>query len=261
MTDANHGHDTGGRLSRLIYSSIGAKIVMAVTGVILVGFLVVHMLGNLQIYLGPDTMNHYAQTLKGTAPLLWGVRITLLVSIVLHIASAIRLKKMNGDARPQPYAAPRRYRVSGPAARMMLLSGLVVLAFIVYHLLHFTIGAAHPEHFNLHEVFDVATQSWAHSENEALIARLPEQMVRHDVYSMFVRSFMNPAIAGAYVVAQLLLAMHLSHAVSSMLHTLGLSKGTGPRARNDAIGRAVALVIVLGNLSFPIAVQAGLLHL
>ncbi|MCY1006085.1 succinate dehydrogenase cytochrome b subunit [Nannocystis pusilla] len=257
MTDAKRP----GRLSTLARSSIGAKIVMATTGVILVGFLVVHMLGNLQIYLGPDTMNHYAQTLKGTPALLWGVRAVLLVSLVLHVLAAVRLKGLNNAARPQAYAVPRRYRVTSSAARFMLLSGLVVLAFIVYHLLHFTVGATNPADFNLHEVLDVATQTWVRNDNEQLIAKLPPELVRHDVYSMFVRGFQNPLIAGTYIVAQLLLAMHLSHAVASMLHTLGLSKGTAERERNINIGRAVAAVIVLGNLSFPIAVQAGLVHL
>lgn len=257
MTDTTRA----GKLSTLTNSTIGAKIVMAVTGVILVGFLVVHMLGNLQVYLGPDALNHYAQSLKATPPLVWGVRGVLLVSLVAHVWAALRLKKINDAARPQPYAVPRRYRVTSPAARFMLLSGLVVLAFIVYHLLHFTVGTVQANNFNLHEVLDVATQTWVRSDNEALLAKLPPHMVRHDVYSMFVRGFMNPLVAGSYIVAQLLLGMHLSHAVASMLHTLGLSKGTDARERNIRVGRAIAAVIVLGNLSFPIAVQAGLVHL
>lgn len=257
MTDAKRPGGPG----RLMNSTIGAKIVMAVTGVLLVGYLVVHMLGNLQVYLGADTMNRYGQTLKGTLPLLWGARITMLVSIVLHIAAALRLKKINTAARPIAYAAPRQYRVTTPFARWMLFSGVVVLAFIVYHLLHFTLGVAHAEHFHLYEVFDVPSQAWVRSDNATLIESLPPHMIRHDVYSMFVRGFMNPIVAGAYVVAQLLLGMHLSHAVASMLDTLGLSKGTAERARNVALGRAVALVIVLGNLTFPIAVQAGLVRL
>lgn len=254
MTDAK-------RLSTLSNSTIGAKIVMAVTGVILVGFVIVHMLGNLQIYLGPDSINHYAQSLAATPALVWGVRGVLLVSLVLHILAAVRLKKINTDARPQAYATPRRYRVTTPAARAMLFSGVLVLAFIVYHLLHLTVGLTNPEHYNLHEVLDVATQTWVRSDNQALIARLPQEMVRHDVFSMTVRGFMNPLVAGAYVVAMVLLAMHLSHAVSSMLHTLGLSKGAAARARNINIGRAIAAVVIIGNLSFPIAVQAGLVHL
>lgn len=257
MSDDNRA----GLLSRLLNSSIGAKIVMATTGGILVFFLLVHMLGNLQVYLGADTFNHYGQTLKGTPPLLWGTRITLLVSVVLHIAAAIRLKKRSDAARPQPYAAPRRYRVSTPAARLMLLSGLVLLAFIVYHLLHFTLGVAHAEYFHFREIFQVSTQTWVRSENAEVIAKLPAHLVRHDIYSMFIRGFQVPAVAASYVVAQVLLGLHLSHAIASMLHTLGLSKGARVRARNEAAGRAVALVIVLGNLSFPIAVQAGLLHL
>ncbi|HEY8375683.1 MAG TPA: succinate dehydrogenase cytochrome b subunit [Nannocystis sp.] len=242
-------------------STIGAKIVMAVTGFILVGFLVVHMLGNLQVYLGREALNHYAQTLKATPPLLWGARGVLLVSLIGHVWAALRLKQINTAARPRDYAVPRRYRVTTAAARFMLLSGAVVLAFIVYHLLHFTVGAVQAENFNLHEIFDVATQTWAPADNEALIKKMPPHLVRHDVYGMFVRGFMNPIVAGSYIVAQLLLGMHLSHAVSSMLHTLGLSKGERARTRNINIGRTIAAIIVLGNLSFPIAVQAGLVHL
>lgn len=256
MTDA-----TRGRPSNLMNSTIGAKILMAGTGAILVGFLVVHMAGNLNMYAGPDAMNHYAQTLKGTPALVWLVRGTLLAAILGHIGAAMKLSRINAAARPVAYAAARRYRVTGPAARYMLMSGLVILAFIVYHLLHFTIGAVHAENFHLYETLDVATQTWVRNENQQIIEKLSPALVRHDVFSMFVRGFQNPAIAGAYIVAQVLLAMHLSHAVSSMLHTLGLSKGTAARARNDALGRAVALLIFLPNLSFPIAVQAGLLHL
>lgn len=255
MTDATRGP------SNLLNSTIGAKIIMAATGAILVGFLVVHMAGNLNVYGGADAMNHYAQSLKSMMPLVWLVRVTLLAALVGHIAAAMKLSRINGAARPVAYAAPRRYRVTGPAARFMLMSGLVVLAFIVYHVLHFTAGTVHAENFHLYETLDVATQTWVRNENQQIIETLSPALVRHDVFSMFVRGFQNPAIAGSYVVAQVLLAVHLSHAVSSMLHTLGLSKGAAARGRNDALGRAVALLIFLPNLSFPIAVQAGLIHL
>jgi succinate dehydrogenase / fumarate reductase cytochrome b subunit len=261
MSDAQRHRNGDGRLRRLLTSTIGAKIVMAVTGVVLVGFLVVHMLGNLQVYLGPDAFNHYAQSLKAMMPLVWLVRLTLLGALVLHVAAAVRLKRLNTLARPQAYAAPRRWRVTTPAARWMLFSGVVVLAFIVYHILHFTVGAVHAEHFGFHEVLDVATQTWHREANAEIAEKLPAHLVRHDVYSMFVRSFLHPAVAGAYVVAQLLLGLHLSHAVASMLHTLGLSKGAAARARNEWLGRGVAALIVIPNVFFPIAVQAGIVHL
>lgn len=250
-----------GRLRSLFNSTLGAKIVMAITGVVLVGFLVVHMLGNLQVFAGPDAFNHYAQTLKSMPPLVWGTRVVLLASLVLHVAAAVRLKRLNGLARVRPYAAPRRWRVTTPAARFMFLSGVVVLAFIVYHILHFTVGAVHSEHFHLRETLDLATQTWVRETNPDVLGKLPAHLVRHDAYSMFVRSFLEPAVAGAYVVAQLLLGMHLSHAVASMLHTLGLSKGSVARARNEWVGRGVAALIVVPNLLFPIAVQAGIVHL
>lgn len=210
MTDAKRS----GSLSTLARSTIGAKIVMAVTGVILVGFLVVHMLGNLQVYLGSDTMNHYGQTLKGTPALLWGARATLLASLVLHVLAALRLKKVNDAARPQAYATPRRYRATTTPARFMLLSGLVVLAFIVYHLLHFTFGAVQP-----------ATYATALGSSE-----------NPDVYGMVIYGFRNPLVAGSYIVAMALLCMHLAHGMSSWFQSLGLNhpkynaliRNTGP---------------------------------
>lgn len=247
-----------GRMQRLLYSSIGAKFVMGVTGVILVGFVLVHMLGNLQIYIGPDTFNHYAQTLKGTLPLLWGVRITLIVAAALHIWAAVRLTRMNWAARPQVYAARRRYDRTSYAALFMRGSGVVILAFVVYHLLHFTIGTVLPENFHLREV--LRNDVWVRESNAQLIAALPAHHVRHDAYSMFVLGFQNWIVAASYMFAVLLLGRHLSHGVASMLATLGYSKGRS-RITAERIGAAIAAVITLGNLSFPIAVLAGVVHL
>lgn len=247
-----------GRMQRLLHSSIGAKLVMGVTGVILVGFVLVHMLGNLQLYMGPGTFNSYAQTLKGTLPLLWGTRITLLVAVVLHIWAAVRLTGMNRAARPQAYAHARRYDRTTYAALFMRGSGLVVLAFIVYHLLHFTIGVVLPDNFALREV--LRNEVWVRETNAQLIAALPAHHVRHDAYSMLVLGFQNWIVAGSYIVANLLLARHLSHGVASMLATLGYSKGRN-RVTAERIGAATAGLILVGNLSFPIAVLAGVIHL
>lgn len=247
-----------GRIHRLLFSSIGAKFVMGATGVILVGFVLVHMLGNLQIYIGPDTFNHYAQTLKGTAPLLWGVRVTLLVAVTLHIWAAVRLTRMNWTARPQAYAARRRYDRTSYAALFMRGSGVVVLAFIIYHLLHFTIGVVQPASFDLHEV--LRGDVWVRETNAQVIAALPTHHVRHDAYSMFVYGFQNWLVSASYIVAVLLLGRHLSHGVASMLATLGYSKGRR-RLTAERIGAAIAAVVTLGNLSFPIAVLAGVVHL
>lgn len=247
-----------GRIQRLLYSSIGAKFVMGVTGVILVGFVLIHMLGNLQVYLGSGTFNSYAQMLKNTAPLLWGTRITLIVAVLLHIWSAVRLTRMNWAARPQAYAHPRRYQRTSYAALFMRGSGVVILAFIVFHILHFTVGAVLHENFTLHEV--LRNGLWVRETSEKVIAALPPHEVRHDAYSMFVLGFQNWIVSAAYIVANLLLARHLSHGVSSMLATLGYSKGRN-RVTAERIGAAIAGLVLVGNISFPIAVLAGVIHL
>lgn len=247
-----------GRIQRLLYSSIGAKFVMGVTGVILVGFVLIHMLGNLQVYIGSDTFNGYAQMLKGTPALVWGTRITLIVAVLLHIWAALRLTRVNWAARPQQYAHARRYQRTTYAALFMRGSGLVILAFIVFHILHFTVGAIQHENFTLHEVLRNGT--WVRENNADLIAKLAPHDVRHDAYSMFVLGFKNWIVAAAYIVANLLLARHLSHGIASMLATLGYSKGSN-RTTAERISAAIAGLVLLGNISFPIAVLANIIHL
>jgi succinate dehydrogenase / fumarate reductase, cytochrome b subunit len=247
-----------GRLRKLWNSSIGPKIVMGLTGVILVGFVLVHMAGNLQIYIGSETFNNYAQTLQSMKAVVWATRVVLLVSVLLHIAAAYRLTIVNMRARPQAYAAARRYGKTSYAALFMRGSGVVLLAFIVFHILHFTVGAIQHDNWDLHEV--LRNGVWVREANPDILAKLPADQVRHDAYSMFVRGFQNPLVAGWYVLSMLLLGSHLRHGVSSMLATLGLSYGSA-RALAERVGLAVAALVMLGNISFPIAVQAGLVHL
>lgn len=244
-----------GRLRRLWNSSIGPKILMGLTGLILVGFVLVHMLGNLQIYLGPEVFNSYAAFLQGTPELLWPARFTLLGAVLLHIAAAVRLTRLNWIARPHAYAAARRHGHTSYAALFMRGSGVVVLAFIVFHLLHFTIGAVQPAAHDVHEVLKNGV--WLRESN---IEKVPHELIRHDAYSMFIVGFQNPIIAASYMVATLLLGSHLRHGVSSMLATLGLTTGRAYTLAEQA-SVAVAALVTLGNLSFPIAVQAGLLTL
>lgn len=253
MTESSEG-----RLRRLWNSSIGPKIIMGATGVILVGFVLVHLAGNLQIYLGSDPFNTYAQKLKSLPELVWAVRGILLVAAALHIAAAVRLTRINWAARPHAYAIGRRYGKTTFAALFMRGSGLVLLAFIVYHLLHFTVGVVQPESFKVHEVLRAG--EWVRETNADLIKALPHDQVRHDAYTMFVVGFQNLAVALSYVVAVLLLGSHLRHGVASMLATLGFSYGRA-RVLAERASTTIAAVVTLGNLSFPIAVQAGLLHL
>lgn len=246
------------RLRRMWNSSIGPKIMMGLTGVIGVGFVLVHLAGNLQVYLGSDAFNHYAQTLQGMKELVWAVRGLLLAAVLLHIAAAVRLTRINWAARPHGYAAPRRWQRTSYAALFMRGSGVVLLAFIVFHILHFTIGAVQPEAYDVHEV--LKNGEWVRETNPAILDKLPADQVRHDAYSMFIAGFQHPLVAAAYAVATLLLGSHLRHGVASMLATLGLGKGAGHTLAERA-GVTVAALVTFGNLSFPIAAQAGLLTL
>jgi len=247
-----------GRTQRLLSSSIGLKFLMGATGVILVGFVLVHMAGNLQMYVGSDTFNHYAQTLKGNLPLLWTARVVLLVAVFVHIWAAVRLTQINWRARPQAYAGARRYDRASYAGLFMRGSGLVVLAFIVFHILHFTVGAVQPENFGLHEV--LRGDVWVRESTPAVLAQIPAHMQRHDAYSMFVLGFQNPIVSAAYILASVLLGRHLSHGIASGFATLGLAKGK-QRITTERIGMAIAWLVMLGNISFPIAVLSGVLHL
>lgn len=216
-------------------SSVGIKYLVAVSGAVLVTFVVFHMLGNLQVYLGPEAMNAYAATLKGLGPLLWIGRLGLLMAVVIHIAGVFALTRRNQSARNAAYGS-RRPLVSSFASRHMLLTGLVLLAFVTYHLLHFTIGVTHPDHFMLYDASG-----------------------RHDVYSMVVLGFREPAVAVSYILAMLLLGLHLGHGVGSAFRSAGLS-GPQVRAALQGCGRLLAVLVVAGNISIPLACLLGLLQ-
>ncbi|MEW6776129.1 MAG: succinate dehydrogenase cytochrome b subunit [Bdellovibrionota bacterium] len=223
-------------LLRTWKSSIGAKAVMAVTGLALFGFVVMHMLGNLQVFLGQEHINRYGHFLKNAPEILWPARLGLLAFVGLHILSAFRLSLENQAARPVQYAHQATIQAS-VASRYMLLSGMVLLAFIAYHLAHFTLGMTHPEHFHL-----VDAQG------------------RHDIYSMVILGFQNVWVSGFYILAMLCLGMHLSHGVSSLFQSLGLNSAKY-RPTLQLGSRAFAALIVIGNCSMPIAVLTGCLKL
>jgi succinate dehydrogenase cytochrome b subunit len=211
-------------------SSIGKKVVMALTGVALFGFVVVHMVGNLQVYLGPERLNAYAEKLRELGPLLWGMRIGLLVAVVLHVWSAYSLTRMNQRARPQGYRE-RADRASTYASRTMRWSGVILLLFVVYHLLHFTFGprVVHP------------------------------QFVPGDVYHNFVTGFQNPLVSAFYILAMLALGLHMYHGVWSMMQTVGLSHPRlNPWRRRFAA--LITIVVIAANISFPVAVLTGVLR-
>jgi succinate dehydrogenase / fumarate reductase cytochrome b subunit len=207
-------------------TTLGKKVVMAVTGVMLFGFLLAHMAGNLQFFLGPEKLNTYAENLRHILPVLWALRIGLLVAVILHIASSISLVRTQRLARPIGYA--RKQNVgSNYASRTMYWSGPIVLAFIIYHLLHFTLGTVHPSFRDLKP------------------------------YENVVVGFSNPVVAISYIVAMALLGMHLYHGLWSMFQTLGAAH---PRytPKLKAFAKVFTVIIVLGFISVPIAVLAGL---
>ncbi len=230
--------------SRFLKSSIGLKIVMALSGLALFGFVTAHMVGNLQIYLGESTLDHYGELLKSEMLLLWMARLTLLFLLVAHIWSALTLFLRAKAARPKGY---KRYtsRASTYASRTMRISGPIILLFVIYHLLHYTIG------FQTVGIGDSAvTTTIEHCRTVA-------GSLDCDVYDNVVKGFAQPLIAGIYVFAMLLLGMHLGHGAYSMFRTLGLSN-----PRYDKLARAfatgMAVIIVVGNCSIPLAVLTGL---
>jgi succinate dehydrogenase / fumarate reductase, cytochrome b subunit len=218
----------------LYRSSIGRKMIVAITGAILMLFVIGHLLGNLQIFLGPRWINDYAQHLRDLGPLLWLVRIVLLVSVLLHIYFTILLAIENRRARPRAYLKKQNVKASF-ASRHMVVSGLLVLAFIIFHLLHFT-GRKFDPHFPL-------------LKNDPLN--------HYDVYSMMVYGFQNVYVSGFYIIGLFLLTLHLTHGASSFLQSLGLNdKKLTPRLAFGA--RVFAWLLFIGYSSIPLAILMGL---
>lgn len=224
----------------MVKSSIGCKAVMAGTGLALFGFVVAHMLGNLQVFAGPEVYNHYAHAMQSLGPILWAARLGLLAIVAAHIATAVWLTRKNREARPERYVFDNTVQASY-ASRSMFMTGLIVLAFILYHLMHFTLKTTG-------------------APGDGLTYRLHDGTEVPDVYSFFVTSFRVWYIVLVYLVAQVLLAIHLSHGVSSMFQTVGW-KGPKYAAAIDNLGPALAIAILLGNVSMPIACFSRLLRL
>jgi succinate dehydrogenase / fumarate reductase cytochrome b subunit len=243
-----------GGLSALFSSTIGLKILMAATGVMLVLFVLMHMLGNLQIFAGRAVFNNYAHFLQSLGGLLWVARIGLLLLVTIHVWSAVHLARLNDEARPHRYHTPRKYTVTTPAARYMLFSGVVIFLFIVYHLLHFTLGVTDPAGYNQWEV--LIGEHWVAVPQTLDISTMPADHIRHDAYGMFVAGFTQPLVALFYMIANAALALHLAHACRSVFDTLGLSYGKY-RAAFAPVGPAVGILVLLGNVGMPLAVVAG----
>lgn len=200
---------------------------MAATGAALYLFVTAHLLGNLQVFLGPDAINSYAAKLKSIPEVVWGARLGLLASVGLHILMTLQLRRINGKARPTAYAKKANNASTG-ASRTMYLSGSTIAAFIVYHLLHFTTGSAHPQY----------------SET--------------DVYSNIVFGFRVWWVSAAYLIAMGLLCTHLRHGVQSIFQSLGFNHPIQtPRIRKFA--NAVGVLYFAGFASMPLAALTGIL--
>lgn len=224
----------------LFGSSLGKKYIMAISGLALFLFVVVHMLGNLQVFLGPEAINAYGHFLQSKPELVWASRLGLLALVILHIWSAIKLSAENRAARPKPYGY---YKVvaASYASRTMLVSGLVILTFVIYHLLHFTVQV---EGINF---------------TGTNFLKLEDAKHRHDIYNMIVIGFSNPVISIFYIVSMALLSLHLSHGLASMFQSFGWKNRKYGKVI-DRFALASAAILIVGYSIIPLAVMIGFLR-
>ncbi len=226
-------------LQLLFHSSIGKKLIMGATGVALVLFVIGHLVGNLQIFLPKESINAYAHLLHANPALLWCVRLSLLGIVGLHVWSAIALTAQNRSARPSGYSGADRPFGASVASRYMFMTGLVIAAFVVYHLLHYT---AQIQAVNL-----------TGKDFGSLVVRDGPQDGYKDVHQMLVIGFSQPVVSLFYLVAIGLLCFHLSHGMSAMFQSLGLEEGVW-RSRLEFGARGLAIALFAGYASIPLAI-------
>ena len=217
------------RLRLLWDSSVGKKVIMAATGLIWVAYLVTHVLANLLVFQGPEKINAYSAFLHGTGGALWAARVVLIVALVLHVVAAAQLAGRRLDARPVDYAGGRKSHTSTVAARTIRWGGALILLFLVYHILHFTVGSAHPA------------------------------FVEGNPYQNVAAAFRDPLVVGLYLVAMAVVGLHLYHGVWSSGRSLGMSPPS-PRPFRRSLALALALLIWFGFSVIPIAVYAGVVR-
>jgi succinate dehydrogenase / fumarate reductase cytochrome b subunit len=210
------------RVLSFLSSTVGKKAVMAISGIALFGFVVIHLIGNLQIFLGPDVFNAYARSLRHLPALVWSSRVVLLVMVTLHIWVSLQLAVGKSEARPIGY---ERHVSAGSmyASRTMYMSGPIIAAFVVYHLLQFTFGIG------------------------------GTKFEQFDAYGNVINGFQVPVVSGFYVIAIALLCVHLRHGLWSIFQTLGFHHERYLRRVKNAAG-FIAMLIFLGFVSIPIAV-------
>lgn len=214
---------------------------MALSGLALFLFVVGHLVGNLQVFLGPEALNRYGHFLQSNLELLWPVRMVLLLLLALHLWAATSLTLENRAARPQDYAL-RQLIGSTYASRTMFLGGTIIFTFLVYHLLHYT--------------FEVKSLNLTDQD----FATFVDEQQRHDVFRMVVVGFSKPWVSAFYILGIGLLCFHLSHGVSSLFQSLGW-KNEAYRPLLDNLARVLAVLIFVGYVSIPVAVLLGLVKL
>ena len=212
-----------------ISASIGRKVLMAITGISLIGFLIVHLIGNLQLFVGQEQLNKYAETLQSLGSLKWGFRLLMLALAAIHIWESVVLWFQNWRARPVGYKREDTVQAS-LSSRTMIYTGLLISFFVGYHLLHFTMIVTNPEY-----------------------AQLTDSLGRMDVYSMVIMGFSNYVISIVYLIAIFLLSYHLSHAAESFFQTMGWNNDKYlPKLK--VLSNLFAIVIFFGYASMPLAV-------
>jgi succinate dehydrogenase / fumarate reductase, cytochrome b subunit len=227
-------------LGSIFHSSIGKKLLMAITGLVLFGFVTGHLLGNLQIFLPPEKINAYGHMLESLGAGLWLIRLFLLTCLVVHVWVAIQLTLENRAARPVGYDVDHNNRAT-LASRVMARTGLVVLAFLVYHLLDFTLRVQHPE--------------WG-----GYTYKLASGALVRDVHAMMVHGFNRAGVSFFYILAVGLLSYHLSHGIVSMVQTLGLKNEKWTRGL-ELFSVAYCWLYFLLNAAIPLSILGGLVKL
>ena len=222
------------RLSRIAKTTIGKKLFMAATGLAMFGFVIGHLLGNLKMFFGAEEINAYSEFLHQHPALVWGTRGALIFALGVHVVSGVTLWLRNRAARPEGYRREKTLRAT-LASRYMLTTGILLFAFIIYHLLHFTVHAVNSEHSN---AFDSAG--------------------RHDVYVMVYQAFRNPVLVAGYVAAMLMLGQHLWHGATSMMQTAGLNHSTYNGPVRGGV-KALVVLLVLAFVAIPVSIFFGLL--
>jgi succinate dehydrogenase / fumarate reductase cytochrome b subunit len=219
-------------------SSVGKKILMAITGLMLLCFILIHLAGNSTIFMG--LINAYGEHLHALPFLVWAFRLMMLTVFLIHIFFGIQLALENNTAKPQAYTVKKYLRASF-SSRTMIWTGALIAGFLIYHILHFTLHVINPE---------IA----------AGVGSNMDKLGRPDMFKMIVLSFRQPPVATAYVVAMVVLAFHLAHGVQSFFQTLGLNNEKSLPFFEKA-GMLVSIIISIGYISIPVAIVIGILNL